>query len=185
MISGNPISDVRRPQEPPARTRLPSAEEIERLRHVAGEDLTKAQGRAWHAFLFACETAMRAGEIVGLAWERIDLEKRVAHLPQTKNGYAREVPLSSEAVRLHKALPESDPAFGLTSVQLDAIWRKVRDKAAADGLRFHDSRGEALTRLARKVDVLTLARISGHRDVNLLLRVYYRETSADIAKRLG
>jgi len=32
--------------------------------------------------------------------------------------------------------------------------------------------------------VLTLAKISGHRDANLLLNVYYRETEAAIAARL-
>jgi len=42
---------------------------------------------------------------------------------------------------------------------------------------------EALTRLSRKVDILTLQRISGHIDINQL-SAYYRETPADIAKRL-
>lgn len=53
-----------------------------------------------------------------------------------------------------------------------------------EDLHFHDSRAEALTRLARKVDVMTLARISGHKDLRVLLETYYRESAADIAKRL-
>jgi hypothetical protein len=51
-------------------------------------------------------------------------------------------------------------------------------------MTFHDSRGEALTRLARKVDVLTLSRISGIKDLKLLQEHYYRETSEQIAARL-
>ncbi len=184
LISINPMSDVRKPTSPPPRTRLPAPDEIERLRLVAGEDLTKTTARAFHAFLFAGETAMRAGEIVGLSWSRIDMEKRVAHLPMTKNGTARDVPLTSEAVRLLQALPEIEPVFGITSGNLDALWRKIRGKALVDGLRFHDSRAWALTKLARKVDVMTLAKISGHRDLKILLNTYYRETAEDIARRL-
>jgi integrase len=70
------------------------------------------------------------------------------------------------------------------SGSMDALFRKARDRAGIHGLHFHDSRAEALTRLARKVDVLTLAKISGHRDINLLSRVYYRETAEQIAPRL-
>ncbi len=49
---------------------------------------------------------------------------------------------------------------------------------------FHDARASALTWLARRVDVLVLARISGHRDISLLHRVYYRATAAELAKGL-
>lgn len=126
---------------------------------------------------------MRAGEIVALTWDRVDLKRRVAKLTQTKNGRSREVPLSSEAVRLLEALPKSDPVFGLTSHQIDALWRKVRDKAKADGLNFHDSRHAAITALSKKLDVLALARMVGHTDLRML-QVYYNETAEELAKRL-
>jgi integrase len=184
LISANPLSDVRRPKAPPPRDRLPTADEFERLAIAAGNDLTQTRARAYHAFLFACETAMRAGEICGLTWDRLDLERRVARLDRTKNGTARDVPLSTEAVRLIQALPYADPVFGLSSKTLDASFRKVREMAGVDGLHFHDSRAEALTRLSRIVDVLTLARIAGHKDIKQLM-VYYREAPEDIAKRLG
>nr|WP_272929314.1 site-specific integrase [Rhodovulum sulfidophilum] len=121
--------------------------------------MSTAQGRTFHAFRFAYETAMRAGEIAELEWDRIDLEARVAHLQMTKNGRARDVPLSFEAVLLLEALPQISPGFGLTPRQIDALWRKVRDKAAVEGLRFHDSRAFALTRISATIDVLTLAKI--------------------------
>ena len=184
LLTVNPMDGVKRPPQPPARQRLPMDAEIEALAISAGQDLSKSTARAFHAFLFAMETAMRAGEIIGLTWDRVDLEQRVATLPRTKNGTAREVPLSSEAVRLLQALPDARTCFGLSSGQLDALWRKLRDRAGVEGLTFHDSRASALTRLSRRVDVLTLARISGHRDINLLSRVYYRETASSIARRL-
>jgi len=36
-------------------------------------------------YLFAIETAMRAGEICSLEWQYVN--ERHVHLPQTKNGY--------------------------------------------------------------------------------------------------
>lgn len=185
LIDRNPVEDVSKPQEPPPRTRLPTEEEFARLAHVAGSDLRTAQGRTFHAFLFACETAMRSGEILGLTWARVDLAERVAHLPRTKNGSARDVPLSTQAVKLLEDMPTLEPVFGLTAPQRDALWRKITAKAGIEDLHFHDSRAWALTQLARRVDVLTLARISGHKDIRLLSNVYYRESASDIAKRLG
>ena len=184
LIATNPLSDVRKPRKPPPRDRLPTADELDRLSHSAGADLTKLTARAFHAFLFAIETAMRAGEICGLRWDRVDLDRRVARLDHTKSGRPRDVPLSSEAVRLLRALPGADPVFGLTTRQLDVLWRKLRDRVGVVGLTFHDGRAEAITRLAKKLDVLELAKMVGHTDLRMLISVYYRESAEEIAKRL-
>lgn len=93
------------------------------------------------------------------------------------------MPLSLEAIRLLKLLPDADPVFGLDARQLDALWRKVRDRAGVVGLTFHDSRHEAITRLSKKLDVLALAKMIGHRDIRML-QVYYDETAEKLAKRL-
>jgi len=52
------------------------------------------------------------------------------------------------------------------------------------GVEFRDSRATALTPMARTMDVKTLKRISRHKDVNLLLDVYFRESAEDISGRL-
>lgn len=184
LIDANPLSDVRRPREPEGRDRLPTAKELEALAISAGGNLDEATARAFHAFLFAIETGMRAGEIMALTWEHVHLEERYAHLPITKNGTSRDVPLSSEAVRLLQALPVAEPVFGLSSSRLDALWRKLRDRAGVVGLTFHDSRAEAVTRLSKRLDVLDLARMIGHRDIRQLQR-YYRASASELAKRLG
>jgi len=184
LIHTNPLESVRMPPEPRPRDRLPTADEMERMQHAAGNDLATATARAYHAFRFSCETAMRAGEIVGLTWDDIDLETRVAHLSMTKNGHARDVPLSSAAVDLLRMLPEFSPVFGINSGLLDALFRKIKARALVDGLHFHDGRAYGLTMMSRKVDVMTLAKISGHKDLRILMNTYYRESAADIAKRL-
>lgn len=183
LIDVNPMADVRKPSKPPPRDRLVTDREMEALAISAGDDLSNATARAFHAFRFAIETAMRAGEITGLTWNRVNLERRVVDLPMTKNGTSRRVPLSSEAVRLLEALPSLEPVFGLEPRSLDVLWRKLRDRAGVADLRFHDSRHEAITRLARKLDVLDLARMVGHRNISQL-QAYYNASAEDIAKRL-
>lgn len=180
-MRSNPVADVRKPPQSPRRNRIATEREIEALGISAGSDLGNRTARAFHAFLWAIETGMRAGEILSLSGATVDVSRRVAHLPKTKNGEARDVPLSSRAVDLWEALPGD--GFDLTSQQLDALWRKLRDRAGVEGLTFHDSRATAITRLSKKLDVLELARMVGHRDLKMLL-VYYREPADEIAKRL-
>lgn len=185
LIAVNPMSDVRKPSKPPPRDRRVSEAELTRLLERVGSGLQTLSARAVHAFRFAIETGMRAGEIVGLTWEDINTETRVASLALTKNGTARQVPLSTEAIRLLGELPgTTGPCFQITSVQLDVLFRKVRDAVKIDNLRFHDSRHEAITRMARKLDVLSLARVVGHKDIRML-QIYYNETAEELALRLG
>ena len=54
---------------------------------------------------FAIETGMRMGEILALEWRYVDMAQRVATLPDTKTGDARQVPLSSAAVAAISSLP--------------------------------------------------------------------------------
>lgn len=182
----NPLDDVRWPTTPPPRRRRVSEDEVAMVVAAFGVgDLSAdtATKRVGLAFLFALETAMRSGEIVGLRREHVFLQSRYVVLPRTKNGDRREVPLSRRAVEILRALPETDgPVFGLDDAVRDALWRKTRPKALAD-LHFHDSRAEAIWRLSKKLDVLQLARVIGHRDPKSLM-LYYNESAADIATRL-
>lgn len=183
LMSRNPLEGLQWPAQGAPRTRRPSPAELEALAISAGDDLASTTARTHHAFLFAIETAMRCGEIAGMTWANVDLVRRVVHLPQTKNGHPRDVPLSREAVRLIEALPQADPVFGLTADQISSLFRKVTARAGVVDLRFHDSRHEAVTRLARKLDVLDLARMTGHRNIRELM-TYYNATAEELARRL-
>ena len=178
----SPMADVKKPPAPRPRDRLATEDEIARLVEFGGP-LSSIAGRAVHAFCFAAETGMRAGEIARLRPE--DVTGRVARLRITKSGRPRDVPLSKAALALLAALPPSDPLFGLTPRQIDTAFRRVRDRAGIQGLTFHDSRAYAATKMARKLDVLDLARVLGHSDVSMLIKVYYRERAEDLADRLG
>lgn len=185
-LTANPFTDVIRPTAPRSRKRRISQDEVtalcEAMGYEGGKPATATQ-RIAVAFLFALETAMRSGEIVGLHWS--DVGPDAVSLPETKNGDAREVALSKEARRLLSLMPEGDgPIFGLTDSQRDALYRKARGKGELRSINFHDSRGEAVWRLSKKLDVMELARMIGHRDLNSLLH-YYRATAAELSAKLG
>lgn len=182
----SPLKGMRRPGDNRPRTRLVSWREVKLicrwLGYRTGDVRTKQQQVAL-AFLLGLRTGMRAGEILSLSPANVDLERRVAtvqHKMQHLTGRPREVPLTKHAVRLLR----NHKGFTLGGASLDTLFRKARDALLIKDLHFHDTRADALTRLAKKVDVLTLARISGHKDANLLLSVYYRESASDIAARL-
>lgn len=99
-----------------------------------------------------------------------------------KTRKSRIVPLSAKAREIIERQTEENPVFGLKASSLDTLFRKARDAALIKGATFHDTRRTALTRLAKKMPVMELAKISGHRDVRLLLNVYYSPTVEDLAK---
>jgi integrase len=140
---------------------------------------TKYQEVAY-AFLIALGSAMRASEILNVT---LDRQRRVGTLDGHKtleSEGVRHVPLPPRSARLLGLVP----GWTINTGSLDALFRKARDANLIEGLTFHDSRGSALTMLAKRVDVLVLAKISGHRDLNLLLETYYRATPEEIAARL-
>ncbi|APF86941.1 site-specific integrase [Ralstonia solanacearum] len=187
----DPMKDVRRPPDNPPRQRLVGNDEIERitlaLGYQEGKPVALPSQRVAVAFLLAIETAMRSGEILGLTSQTVDYDRRVAHLPLTKNGGARDVPLSTRAVELLRRLPAvevGEPLFRLSSASRDALFRKAKEKAGIAGLTFHDTRHEAITRLAKKLQPLDLARMTGHTNLQELM-TYYNESAENIAQRLG
>lgn len=181
----NPMDDVAKPSGGRPRSRLITDEEVEKICEALGyaddKPVDMKTQEVAVAFLLSIETAMRSGELLSLTPDQVDLKRRVAHLYKTKNGDERDVPLSYRAVDLFRKVPKG---FSLTDASRDTLFRKARTKAGLSGFTFHDARALALTRLAKKVDVLTLARIAGHRNIKSLM-VYYRESAEDIAKRLG
>lgn len=190
LMAHNPMEDLRRPRNPPDRDRriLQREEDAVLLALGYSEQVPVAtqMQRAGSALLFAMETAMRAGEIAGLKPQHIDIVARTAHLPDTKNGHPRDVPLSAEAIRILKRQEPwrpGKPIFRLSAGTLSSTFGKGVRRSGVEDLTFHDSRHEAITRLAKKIDVLDLARMTGIRDIKRLM-TYYNATAAEIALQL-
>ena len=182
----NPMARLKRPKNPPSRKRRISQTEIDAvckgLGYVTGSPETLSQ-RVALAFLFAIETAMRGGEIIGLQWA--DVGELSVHLPKTKNGDARNVPLSRRAREILALLEvtDDDPVFGITDAQKDALFRAGRRRARLENIHFHDARAEAIFRLSKKLDVLELSVAVGHRNLSSL-KLYYATTADELAAKL-
>jgi integrase len=193
----NPLTNVSRPIVRNERTRcLTPEEEIVLMRELdlQGRD---SGGRlepggtqcpwAKPIVQIALETAMRRSEVLGLAWRNVDLNKRVAVLPDTKNGHRREVPLSSVAAKVLADLPRSvdGQVFPVTAAALKKVYERAVVRAGLVDLTFHDLRRTATSRLAKKLTLLDLAKVTGHRQINVLHQRYYSVTAEELAQRLG
>lgn len=218
----NPVPYIKRPEKARARDRRFSAEEETYLlaaltggERLADGTFSKGARNPWLLPLvkLAIETAMRRGELLALTWENVDLERQTAHLPDTKNGEARTVPLSTRAVAILRALPRADeddqstqrtgPVFETTAMALRKGFVRAVERAQEqyqadckaakrkpvtsflEDVHFHDTRHEGASRLAEKLsNVLELSAVTGHKDLRMLKR-YYHPRAEDLAKKLG
>ncbi|MFM8575700.1 MAG: tyrosine-type recombinase/integrase [Limnohabitans sp.] len=182
----NPVQMVRKPQSPQARSRVLTDEEVSKL--LKALEPTGRRSRWTKPIVqLALATAMRRGELLSLRWEHVDLQGRTAFLPDTKNGDSRTVPLSSVAVQVLAGLPRhiSGEVFPVKFFTLDAAFKRGLRRARLEGVRFHDLRRTAITRMAEKLpNVIELAAVSGHKSLMVLKR-YYRPAAAELAQKLG
>ena len=176
----NPVELVAKPAVRNARERRVSDGDIEAISSATGSAELVAFIR------LAVETAMRRGELCALQWEHIDLKARTAHLPHTKNGHARTVPLSTRAVDVLRALPRrlDGRVFGLQPDSVTQAFERACRRAGIESVCIHDLRHEATSRLAEKLQAHELAKVTGHRDMRMVLR-YYHPRAEDLAKKLG
>lgn len=188
IIVGSPITDVEKPQESPHRERRPNEQEIIQILEYFKYEPTfqpvlKKQQAAW-AFLFAIETAMRLGEICQMTWQHV--YKDHVFLPDTKNGTARRVPLSKFASNLLDLMRGLDEVKVVTATSgtISSEFLDAMRKLKIDNLTFHDSRHEATTRLAQKLPIQDLGKVTGHKDIRMLMR-YYNPTVSELAGRIN
>ena len=113
---------------------------------------------------------MRRSEILSLQWDNVDLEMRIALLPDTKNGSRREVPLTTKAVEVLTGLEcMSERVFPITDYSIRHGWDRLVKRAGISNLRFHDLRHEAVSRFFELgLSVPEVAAISGHKDFRML-----------------
>lgn len=174
----NPVAMIRKPRENSARDR--------RLRGSEEADILAAADPESRAFFtLSIETAMRRSEIASL--RRDWVRGLVAYLPDTKNGEPRAVPLSSRALaalaeipaRIDGRLFEYAPEY--YTRRFGAICKQI----GISGLRLHDLRHEATSRLFEKeLDVMEVSSITGHKSLSMLKR-YTHLNAEKLAKKLG
>ncbi|WP_425043816.1 integrase [Primorskyibacter sp. S87] len=199
-LAHNVIKDVRRPRVNNRRERRLRGNEqavlIEACEQYSNPQMAPL-------VRLALATAMRRGELLAMHWRDVDLLRCVVHLPTSKNGHARTVPLSVEAIDVLKQLQsEVDTgieaardegklggcaaAANIFSMKPNAVllaWRRICKRAGIDDLNFHDLRHECISRLfERGLSLPQVAMVSGHRDVRMLMRYTHLQVDDIVAK---
>jgi integrase len=191
LAVSNPVRQIRMPKPgKPRQRRLEAGEEDALL------SACRASGAYYlESFvILAIETGMRFGELAGVQREHVNLTKRTIYLPDTKNGSPRVVPLSSRALAAIQTLPTSiegrlfSPKPGSIRTAFLIAVQKVKIKSGdklLKGLRFHDLRHEAVSRLFEKgLNSLEVGMISGHKTLTMLQR-YTHLRSEDLVAKLA
>ncbi len=120
-------------------------------------------------------TGMRVSELLSTRWEHVDVERRTLHVPTSKTGRSRHVPLAQAAVGIIERLPKAegavflfpspkDPKRHLTTIKHG--WQTARDIASLPGLRVHDLRHSAASFMVNSgVDLFAVGKVLGHANV--------------------
>jgi integrase len=180
----NPVKQIRIPKPgKPRQRRLGPGEEEALLAACAASSATYLNSLA----VMAIETGMRFGELVSITWGNVDFGARTVHLPDTKNGHARTVPLSTRALGAIRKVPSGNGKVftGKPGSIRAAFGAALKRSGVGSDLRFHDLRHEAVTRLFEKgLNPIEVGMISGHRSMSMLQR-YTHLRPEGLLSRLG
>ncbi len=182
LPQGNPVEQIRLPKLPNGRDRRLETGEEEKLLKALKDTPTVRT-----IVELALETAMRRGEIAAVRWEHVNLKARTLLIPDTKTGTPRTVPLSTKAIALLTNLPRniSGVVFDVAPDSITQAFDRACTRAKLEGLRFHDLRHEATSRLFEKgLNPMEVATITGHKDLRMLRR-YTHLRAEDLARKLG
>jgi integrase len=178
----NPCRRLEMRTERNERVRFLSDDERERL-------LAACRASKWDRLyllvLMALTTGARRGELEGLRWSAIDLQRGEARLFDTKNGEPRVLvllPAVLEELRKHSGAPSSlgfasrrRPDQAYTS---DPAWRAALRVAKLRDFRFHDLRHSCASYLAQAgAGLLEIAEVLGHKQLTVTRRYSHLTTT--------
>lgn len=177
----NPLNKVRLRSAPNNRERRLKDGELDRLLLATRSCRNRLIGPI---VLLAIETGMRRGEILNLRWEHIQRDTSSLLIPYTKNGHSRLIPLTTGVIEILNSMPEKEArVFPISANAFRLAWERLRARAGAADLHFHDLRHEAISRFFEKgLNVREVALISGHRDPRMLFRYTHPKPQAIIEK---
>lgn len=166
VVEENPVSRVSKPSASKWRVRFLTDEERAALLAACRES---PSADLYPFVLFCLTTGCRKGEAAALEWRHVDLGRRWAVFPTTKNGTARGVPLTHAVAELLRERPRAgDRVF---PHDITSAWHSAVAKAGLVDFRFHDLRHSAGSTLtmngANAVEVATLL---GHKTLDMVKR---------------
>lgn len=116
---------------------------------------------------------------------RLDVNRDIIYLRNTKNGEVREVPINQQVKTALIAVPKhpkSEYIFykkdGSPINDIKTTWLKAVKRTCITDFRFHDLRHTAASHLVMSgADMLTVASLLGHKDLKMTQR--YAHLSAN------
>lgn len=186
LLVVNPCTGVARPKESAHRTRTITGLETRKvLRALGYPDRLLSRNAVAHAFLLALSTGMRQSEIAGITWANV--KPNYIHLPDTKNGKTRDVPLSPVDKKIVEKMRGYDDVnmFAITAASIDTHFRNAKTRAGVGGFTWHDSRHTAATRIGRsgRWSVIELCKAFGWSDPKMAM-IYVNPTGDDLSDKL-
>jgi integrase len=125
--------------------------------------------------LIALDCALRKGEILSLAWNDINLNRRTITVRafNSKTARARTVAMTmrvyAELLQLFDSQDECTSVFGLRCIRTS--FSKACNKAKINDFHFHDLRHTAITRMiSAGMPPVEVMRVSGHSTLSCLYR---------------
>jgi integrase len=158
---------------------------------------SKSDIRYDYLILLYIETTLRVSELLSLRWEDIDFNRHRFTIAVGKNvrpgksgtrEAPRIVPLTKRAYRILKTLKgEGDKAglvFNITTKYLTTLFPRFKAHAGINGLQLRDLRREGVSRMVEKgYSVLQIAVFTGHRDIDMIVKIYNAAQAVNIARR--
>jgi integrase len=177
-MEDNPMRKVTKPKESRGRVRFLSEDERVRLLKACHESRNPY---LYPVVVLALSTGMRQGEIMGLTWDNVDLNRGRAILHETKNDERRAVAITGHALELLKEpsrVRRIDSNFLFPSkinrrkpINLRAPWEAALKRADVEEFRFHDLRHSAASYLAMNgASLAEIAEVLGHKTLQMVKR---------------
>ena len=183
-IRQNPVTPNLRLKENPSRTRRLLPGEYEKLMQSC-----KLNYAFWCPIIdFAIHTGMRRGELLQITWDMVHLEKKFITLPPeiTKTNKSRNVPLQPKAIQILKEMPRSinGKIFPIGVKNFERSWNSICRRSGIKGLRFHDLKREAISRLFEQGLSVSEVRLFVDNSLSTL-SVYTQHNSTYVAEKLA
>ena len=197
LLPANPCDRIRRVPGPPPRVEAFTREEQRRLE----EAIAVSEDRRLFGIRLCLYTGLRIGELLGLEWQDVDMEKGILHIGKTvyreKNAEGewqlfvdrpktaaseRMVPLPgylAEDLRIYRRgarsefVIENKKAERMSIRSYQYLFERLTEKAGVRKLNFHALRHTFATRaLECGMDIKTLSELMGHKNATITLNRY-------------
>ncbi|MDR2013691.1 MAG: site-specific integrase [Rhodanobacter sp.] len=172
---GNPCCGITKLAEPRGRIRFLSDAERDALLREC-----KAHSEALHAIvILALSTGARKGEILGLRWQDVDMQRGLMTFHQTKNGERRTVPivgiarlLLAEHGKVRRINTEFVfPGYKGRPLEIGRMFCAACTRAEIADFRFHDLRHTAASWIAMNGGTTAeIAEVLGHKTLQMVKR---------------